>query len=159
LAGKSPVLQIVYIRGVLVERSTQVKVAVAARENARQIRKQAMQTVLKRKQDYLGARVPSELKQRVLDTAEELDIPVSLLIRQVLEAAFPHKGESKKKPLPLATEAAIIAWHPLELAQAISCQTCGILIEPSQPVFQVLLHNNSNKIICQTCQERIELQR
>src|SRR3990172_12224513 len=55
---------------------------------AGRMRERAVAQAMKRKEEYLGARVPRELKDRVLERAQELGIPASILIRQVLEEAF-----------------------------------------------------------------------
>ena len=55
---------------------------------ARLMRDKARATAMKRKEEYLGARVPRELRSKVIARAAELGIPVSILIRNILEQAF-----------------------------------------------------------------------
>ena len=55
-----------------------------AAERATTMRQQAMATAAKRKQEYLGARVPKQLREKIISKAESLGIPVSILIRNIL---------------------------------------------------------------------------
>jgi len=67
-----------------------VKVAMTkqARETGNARRNKAVSMAMKRKEEYLGARVPKELRDRVIQCAKEMGIPVSILIRNTLEDAF-----------------------------------------------------------------------
>lgn len=65
--------------------------AVQRRSN---MREKAMAIAMKRKEEYLGARVPKALKERVIKKADDMGIPVSLLIRRLLEQTFPEHGTS-----------------------------------------------------------------
>ena len=69
-----------------------------ARARARALRERARSQALRRKEEYLGARVSRDLKERVIAQARRMGIPVSILIRNVLEEAFggePRSGVAK----------------------------------------------------------------
>src|SRR3569623_1984684 len=51
-------------------------------------RDKALSLAMKRKEEYLGARVPRWLKDKVMERAREVGVPVSILLRNVLEEAF-----------------------------------------------------------------------
>src|SRR3569833_4063126 len=51
-------------------------------------RDKALSLAMKRKEEYLGARVPRWLKDKVIERARDTGVPVSILIRNILEAAF-----------------------------------------------------------------------
>lgn len=55
---------------------------------AQAMRNQALSVAMKRKEEFLGARVPKELRDKVTARANEEGIPVSILIRNILEEAF-----------------------------------------------------------------------
>ena len=55
---------------------------------AQTMRDQALSVAMKRKEEFLGARVPKELRDKVTARANEQGIPVSILIRNILEDAF-----------------------------------------------------------------------
>jgi len=59
-------------------------------KRASSMRDKAMAIAMKRKEEYLGARVPKALKERVINKADEMGIPVSLLMRRLLEQSFPE---------------------------------------------------------------------
>ncbi|HKI81175.1 MAG TPA: hypothetical protein VKA04_05970, partial [Pseudodesulfovibrio sp.] len=50
-------------------------------------RDKATSNAMQRKEEYLGARVPKELRDQVVQRASELGMPVSILIREILEEA------------------------------------------------------------------------
>ncbi len=97
-----------------------------ALRRARAARDRAVKTAMRRKEEYLGARVPKALKERVIAQAEREGIPVSLLIRRTLEAAFPEP-ERPVAPTPPASAALaqVFAWQPVEVAREGHCAACG----------------------------------
>ncbi len=52
------------------------------------MRNKALSVAMKRKEEFLGARVPKELREKVMARATDQGIPVSILIRNILEEAF-----------------------------------------------------------------------
>jgi len=103
------------------------------------MREKAMAVAMKRKEEYLGARVPKALKERVIKKADEMGIPVSLLIRRVLEEAFSDGGDVsaavsstaavQSPAVPAAPQkkdnfSDIIGWKNMEVNQDRSCERC-----------------------------------
>ena len=103
-------------------------------------RQEVMNFAMKRKQEFIGARVPKALKSQIIKCAEELDIPVSLLLRRVLEEVF-LDGEARRQPEllnSLRREAEnpsnkqldqrfeqVLGWNRLELNRTVICDSCG----------------------------------
>jgi len=106
-------------------------------QRARAMRDQARETALKRKEEYLGARVPRELREKVIARADELGIPVSILIRNILEQAFsggqPARDEDpgrspapeRARTAPAAGFPGVIAWEQIVLNRNMQCASCG----------------------------------
>ena len=68
-------------------------------DRAQAMRDNALSVAMKRKEEFLGARVPKELRDKVTARAHEQGIPVSILIRNILEEAFknpPGSGYSAR---------------------------------------------------------------
>jgi len=110
-----------------------------AYKHGAKMRDKAMAIAMKRKEEYLGARVPKALKDRVIKKAEEMNIPVSLLIRRVLEEAFSDGSEKQNEwsflksrqeaPVEEAEVQAdkfddVIGWKNMEVNQDRSCERC-----------------------------------
>ena len=127
-----------------------------------------MATAMKRKEEYLGARVPKTLKDRVISKADEMNIPVSLLIRRVLEEAFSdgteRQGEwtflksaqSENKVNEVRRFADIIGWKSIEVNQDRSCERCR---EPLPKGSNVELgfsaSDNGYVIVCHACKKEL----
>ena len=99
------------------------------------MREKAMSIAMKRKEEYLGARVPKALKERVIKKAEDMGIPVSLLIRRVLEEAFSETTDSGTMIATPSTNSVmtgqkqdkfgdVIGWKSMEVNQDRSCERC-----------------------------------
>ncbi len=148
-----------------------------AMEQANAMRDKALANAMKRKEEYLGARVPKELKERVILRAAEMEIPVSLLIRRVLEDVFSDeratlqlsrvfppieansvcRDHGEVNPmLPYETLSnAVIAWQLIELNQSRSCKRCQkSLVVGDQALWGVTtLGDNEYVIICRQCKQ------
>ncbi len=151
------------------------------RENAvrrgANMRDKAMAMAMKRKEEYLGARVPKALKARVMSKADEMGIPVSLLMRRLLEQSFPEDREAagshvefsektvtaEQKPLnqpgselKTAKYADIIAWKNIEVNQDRSCERCK---EPLPRGCQASLGFTATEvgyvIVCSQCKTQL----
>ncbi|MDH3325647.1 MAG: hypothetical protein OEM38_02880 [Gammaproteobacteria bacterium] len=151
-------------------------------KRASSMRDKAMAIAMKRKEEYLGARVPKALKERVINRADEMNVPVSLLIRRLLEESFPEDGANSSKVslgisggvdstfLDLAPVnakasviekeidkyAGIIGWKQIEVNQDRSCERCK---EPLPRGSQVSLGFTSSDagyvIVCQQCKSQL----
>ncbi len=139
------------------------------------MRNKAMAMAMKRKEEYLGARVPKALKARVISKAEEMGIPVSLLMRRLLEQSFPEGSESagagfndghiavEEKPVMQKAPqlnrdkyADIIGWKSMEVNQDRSCERCK---EPLPRGTDASLGFTSSDvgyvIVCQQCKTQL----
>jgi len=146
------------------------------RGRASDMRDKAMAMAMKRKEEYLGARVPKALKERVIQKADEMSIPVSLLIRRLLEQTFPEGNSTN--PAAIIDEhisdklvsttainvvstskdkyADIIGWKEIEINQDRSCERCK---EPLPKGSTVSLGFTSNEvgyvIVCSQCKSQL----
>lgn len=89
------------------------------------------------KEDYLGARVPRWLKDEVIRRAKVVGVPVSILIRNVLEEAFregrtwsvTQASVSVDSEVDAARSAnhfpTVIGWEKIELNRPVTCKGCG----------------------------------
>ena len=138
------------------------------------MRDKAMAMAMKRKEEYLGARVPKALKDRVIKKAEDMNIPVSLLMRRLLEQSFPENGsdslnselDSFKEIIPSHSDksvsqttdkyAGIIGWKQIEVNQDRSCERCK---EPLPRGLEASLGFTSSDagyvIVCQQCKTQL----
>jgi len=124
-------------------------------------RDKAVTMAMKRKEEYLGARVPKELRDSVVARAKEIGIPVSILIRNILEEAFSgHILESSiakssnNSKQAAGKFAAVIGWEKLELNRTIKCAGCGVeLAQGTQAALG--LGAAEPLVICDACKERL----
>lgn len=139
--------------------------AVAGRQ-----RDKAVNVAMKRKEEFLGARVPKELRDRVITKANELNIPVSILIRQILEEAFSDKGLDVVKaavanntmeglapnPSYALKYPDVVGWEKISLNKMMTCTLCSHALSPGIGVYYgVGGHVGSQVILCQTCAHAI----
>lgn len=134
-----------------------------------EMREKAMSIAMKRKEEYLGARVPKALKDRVIQRAEEMQIPVSLLIRKVLEEAFAENSttlsnllnqknitEDKNKVEKPRQYADIVGWKSIEVNHDRSCERCREpLPKGSEASLGFTLSDSSYVIVCHQCKSQI----
>lgn len=136
------------------------------RQYGERMREEARQRAEKRKAEYLGARVPAGLREKVIARAEALGIPVSDLIREILEQAFAGTPSVNQDARPAAAPASpaaerraepvnysgIIGWETITLNQARACTACGVPLVPGQEVtFGLALDGNDHAILCRKC--------
>lgn len=130
----------------------------SAMQRAQSMRDKAVLAAMKRKEEYLGARVPRELKEQVIARAAELDIPVSILIRRVLEDAFSAPGLGERKTAePTAADAYghVIGWKSVEMNRDHRCQGCGReILAGETAAFGITAENDNLVILCQACKGR-----
>ena len=104
---------------------------------AQTMRDQALSVAMKRKEEFLGARVPKELRDKVTARANEQGIPVSILIRNILEDAFkkhPNLAYSARGGEPLQEQPPTALTEPF--AGALPCVTAV----PVHPAPTALTH-------------------
>ena len=88
---------------------------------SQQRKEQAANIALKRKEEFLGARVPKELRNRVIDRANHLGIPVSILIRNILEEAFSENRTGSH----MKSSNDVLGWEEIIVNQNVRCLDCG----------------------------------
>lgn len=132
------------------------------RKQGREMRDQARSAAMKRKEEYLGARVPKDLREKVIAKADSLGIPVSILIRNILEEAFEgqpsrepqvrHRGET---PVWLNVEFPnVIGWERITLNKDVACSSCSkILSAGSIAAWGVAGSGEERVVLCERCRE------
>ena len=129
-------------------------------------REKARASVMKRKEEYLGARVPGELRAKVIARANDLGIPVSILIRNILEEAFPiartddkastqNGPQSEQSGVDGSEETQfpnVIGWEQITLNRPMICTACARQIESSARVTLGLTSpGDEHVILCSSC--------
>ncbi len=133
------------------------------RKQARIMSDRARQTALARKQEYLGARVPKELRDKVIAKAESLGIPVSILIRNILEKAFSDTAlndDANRAPDKTQIPAGdgrfpgVIGWEDITLNKSIPCSACRRRIGAGTVVMLGLgVPGEDHVILCDKCRD------
>ncbi len=135
-------------------------------ERADAMRQQAMSAAEKRKQEYLGARVPKVLRERILLKAEALGIPVSILIRNILtdyienidaevltqEKAVNRTGLAEEAKKNVFEE--VIGWEKLTLNKEVVCNCCTKQMNKGDEVIFGMVPGKSHVIICEQCKSQ-----
>src|SRR3569832_431619 len=110
-----------------------------ARGPQEEVRDQAMAKAMKRKEEYLGARVPSWLKDIEIERARDTGGPVSILIRIILEEAFREGRDGAQTRTSRGADtgaethliearhrlSTVIGWEQIKLNRSMSCSVCG----------------------------------
>ena len=131
----------------------------------------ALAVAMKRKEEYLGARVPKELKERVIAQAEQLGIPVSLLIRKVLEEAFGSQSfrrvvghnnvsitasNNSSENVAENNYPMVLGWEEIRLNRPMTCVGCDKRLEPGMRVTMGISAPHEERIIlCEICRESL----
>lgn len=134
---------------------------------AQAMRDKALSMAMKRKEEFLGARVPKDLRDKVMDRAHGLGIPVSILIRNILEEAFRDQksavgmvpGQEVSPRTAQGTErfSAVLGWEMIRLNRQVGCSSCGRQLLPGASVtlglvFGVVETGATHIILCDQCQ-------
>lgn len=132
-----------------------------AEKRARMARDQAMIMAAKRKEEYLGARVPKVLKEKVIARAEEMGIPVSLLVRRALEEVFLGETDSPDKPQEEVAGGdskynAVLGWKELELNREHACDRCQSSLSAGMEAIMGITSDEGVVIICRSCKEQLK---
>ena len=135
------------------------------------MRAKGLSAAMKRKEEYLGARVPKELKERVIKHAAGLGIPVSILIRKVLEQAF-SESDSDASSLSVSNQTAmlqarsgnfeinkypkVLGWERIRLNRRMACDGCGNNVESGvNATLGLSLQGDDHVILCDLCSESL----
>ncbi len=127
---------------------------------ARAARDRAVRIAMRRKEEYIGTRVPRELKERVIEQAAREGVPVSLLVRRVLEEAFgvPMSTEApfpRREAASMGNLSAVLAWQSVELAQAAQCVRCGRALREGEAAWLALGVEPAPSLVCDSCRQAI----
>jgi len=132
------------------------------------VRNKARANAMKRKEEYLGARVPKELRDKVIAQADKLEIPVSILIRNILEDAFMQTNLDDEGKTSLQREKridssdlqkndeypAVIGWEVMTLNRLMTCSGCGNDLKPGSAVtFGLAGPGENHVILCSRCKQ------
>ncbi|MEJ2573884.1 MAG: hypothetical protein P8164_09910 [Gammaproteobacteria bacterium] len=139
--------------------------------NGPSMRTKALSAAMRRKEEFLGARVPKELKEKVIAQADVLGVPASILIRKILENAF-NEGEPNgwisglKAPAPehrsVPAKAAanrfptVLGWEKIRLNRQMACTGCGKCIRPGvDATLGLSMRGEDHIILCDVCSESL----
>ena len=138
--------------------------SIQARERAQQARERAQQ----RKEDFLAARVPKELRDKVFKRAEAEGISVSILIRKILEQAFADPSASiapeelnsgktaRETNIHTARFSNVLGWETISLYQKASCGECArVLAAGHDAVVGISATGGPPILLCPSCHTAI----
>ncbi len=136
-----------------------------AAKQAAAMRDHAIAVAMKRKEEYLGARVPKALKERIMARANELGMPISILIRRVLEDAFGADVSAEvgvAEPDASVGQSAsrdyedVIGWKEVELHRERVCDGCGEPIKARNLATMGFTQSDNNFVIlCAACKDQL----
>jgi hypothetical protein len=132
-----------------------------ARDHAMSMGERARREAMKRKEDYLGARVSRELRAKVIARADELGIPVSILIRNILEQAFMDDAPATSSRGAMGSRRkaddafkGVIAWERIVLNRGMSCASCGSdMAAGAVATLGIAAPGEEHVILCAQCKE------
>ncbi len=111
-------------------------------ERAKSARVKAQAEARRRKEEFIGARVPLDLREKIFRRAEAEGIPASLLIRRILEEAFRAEAEAApsraQNPMPDQVSLAqpktgarfpdVLGWESITLHKPTTCASCAVAL-------------------------------
>lgn len=139
-------------------------------KHAQAMREQAMAVAKKRKEEFIGARVPKELRDKIIQRAERDGVSVSILVRQILERAF---NESVAVSSTIGTEidasarqaakdqfkkkfAHVLGWETITLNTHINCAGCDKELNEGDAVTVGLSFTGGSPVVlCKQCKEAV----
>ncbi len=136
------------------------------RHDGNVMRERAVSLAMKRKEEYLGARVPKELRDRVTAKAKDLGIPVSILIRNILEESFSDVGSVREvasaSSFSGSTDAdlkedvfsSVLGWKRITLNKEAACACCGTALKSGEEV-TFGLGGVKPIVLCDPCKDRM----
>ena len=131
------------------------------------MRAQAMAMAAQRKEEFLGARVPKALRDKVMQRAELEGVPVSLFIRNMLEDLFKDvvqasSSNQPKQAAPMGTQsmaerfASVLGWEDIRLNRAVPCSGCaGLLAQGMSVTLGLGMQSGAHVVLCQECKNRL----
>jgi hypothetical protein len=135
------------------------------------LKTKALSIAMKRKEEFLGARVPKALKEKVIARSAVLGIPASILIRKILEEAFSESGANRRVAedathgndefqLPGKIAATkfptVLGWEKIRLNRRMACTGCGARIDPGiYATLGLSIRGDEHIILCEVCSESL----
>jgi hypothetical protein len=125
-----------------------------------------------RKQRVLHTRISQQLAEDIGRMAEDLRVPVSNLVRNVLEEVFSvvervtdnvgeliedvmdEAGHARRRaaPAPRQEPPEVVGWQPLILARAGSCADCAAPLARGEQAYVGVTHSGSSShTLCADC--------
>jgi hypothetical protein len=104
-----------------------------------------------KKERVLHARIPAALEEQIKRLADSLRVPVSNLVRNMLEDAIDMTRRMAGDSL-----AGVYGWQELVLAVAVPCDLCGQKLGAGEPAYVGLSHStrDAKHFICPDCLPR-----
>jgi len=135
-----------------------------ANKYGQEMRERAMTQAKKRKEDFLGARVPKGLRDKVIQAAEAQGVSVSILIRRILEKAFNEEetasitvtqANQQRAPVNVAQRfPSVLGWDSIILNQGVLCSSCSCELSTGSRVILGLSATGGTPIVlCDHCKE------
>ena len=140
-----------------------------ASRRGKSVRERAVATALKRKEEYLGARVPKELRDMIIRRADAMGMPVSILIRNILEEAIRSWGKAETDTTGVVADDRnahataghtpvrfpnVLGWEEIRLNKSVNCAICGIRLESGASVTLGLAGpGEEHVVLCQRCKQ------
>lgn len=120
-----------------------------------------------RKDHVLQTRVPESLYDDLVGQARRLRVPVSNLVRNILEDSIRivetivdgglDIAEAIANKASEADLAAVAGWQPMKASRRLSCARCSGAVKPGDEAFtSVGAPGNKTLIICGECQCKLE---
>jgi hypothetical protein len=104
-----------------------------------------------KKERVLHARIPAALEDQIKRLADSLRVPVSNLVRNMLEDAIDMTRRMAGESL-----AGVYGWQALVLAVAVPCALCGRELDAGEAAYVGLSHSarDAKHFICPDCLPR-----
>lgn len=125
---------------------------------AQAVREKAISLAMRRKEEYLGARVSRELREKVIQRAKELGIPVSILLRNVLEEVFGTQdgGVADAQRAQGGKFSSVLGWEEIRLNRQVECHGCGKRLVPGvSAVLGLTQPGEGYVILCDQCKDLV----
>jgi hypothetical protein len=130
------------------------------------LKKKPFPPVHERKDQLLQARVPKSLYDLLVTRARQLRVPVSNLVRNILEDSARMVGNIVEGGLEIAGALAekvgpgdllaVVGWQTMVANQKINCPRCGVLIKKGGNAFLSVGATGGRAIvICPACRRDI----
>lgn len=123
--------------------------------HARAARAKALRAALQRKEEFLGARVPKELRERIMARAREMNVPISILIRDILEKAM---GDTATAPSAASCPAYehVIGWEAIRVHRQTTCSACRkVLSAGMAATLGITATREAPLILCNACKDDV----